>query len=207
MKTIEELLNGYRRFRNGCYGEQVDLYAQLARGQDPDIMLIGCADSRADPSDIFDTAPGELFTVRNVANLVPAYQPDGELHGVSAAVEFAVTGLQVKHIVVMGHGQCGGIKAALLAAETPVQGEFVGPWMRQLDGVRDEVLAKKPSDPYLALELAGVHHSLRQLMTFPFVASAVEAGTLALHGAWFAIASGELSWLESQDGSFEVVRH
>ncbi|MCA9002578.1 MAG: carbonic anhydrase [Planctomycetes bacterium] len=207
MKTIEDLLNGYRGFRRGVYGQQVDLYARLARGQDPDIMLIGCADSRADPSDIFDTAPGELFTVRNVANLVPPYQPDGSLHGVSAALEFAVGNLGVHHIVVMGHGQCGGVKACLHPERQRQAGEFVGPWVSQLDEVRDRVLAEQPSDPQLALELAGVHHSLKNLMTFPFVREAIAAGRLELHGAWFAISSGELSWLDSQEDCFQLVSH
>ncbi|MEZ6004815.1 MAG: carbonic anhydrase [Planctomycetota bacterium] len=207
MKTIEDLLNGYRRFRRGRYGEQVDLYARLARGQDPDIMLIGCADSRADPSDIFDTAPGELFTVRNVANLVPPCQEDGSLHGVSAALEFAIKSLKVKHVVVMGHGQCGGVRASLLAAEDRPVGSFIAPWVSLLDETRDEVLAKSPSDPQLALEFASVHFSLKNLMTFPFVRDAVESGHLELHGAWFAIASGELSWLDSQEDLFQLVEH
>ncbi len=205
MQTIQDLLAGYRRFRTGRYGEQAELYAKLARGQAPKIMLIGCADSRADPSEIFATAPGELFTVRNVANLVPKYGVDGDLSGVGTALEFAVNNLKVRHIVVMGHGQCGGMNACLQGAEN--SGGFLGPWVKQLVGLREEVLAKQPSDSQYAMELGGVRHSIANLSTYPFVQSAMDAGRLKLHGAWFSIGEGELSWLADPEGEFEIVSH
>ena len=117
MRTPEDLKNGYRAFRRGVYKHHANLYEELGRGQDPDIMIIACADSRAEPADIFNAAPGQLFVVRNVANLVPPYETGGGQHGVSAALEFAVTALEVEHIVIMGHGGCGGVQASLSAAD------------------------------------------------------------------------------------------
>ncbi|MCL4134482.1 UNVERIFIED_CONTAM: hypothetical protein GTU68_019020 [Idotea baltica] len=168
-------------------------------------MLIACADSRADPTDIFDAAPGQLFVLRNVANLVPPYEDGGGLHGVSAALEFAVTALKVKHIVVMGHGSCGGVSASLSAANDKPVGQFIAPWVSLLDAARDRVLKENPDDPQQALEFSGVGESLKNLMSFPFVRTAFEAGQLTLHGAWFAIAHGELSWRNPDTGVFETV--
>ncbi|MFN7056535.1 carbonic anhydrase [Hyphomonas sp.] len=205
MKSVDDMIAGYRRFRSGVYAEQAELYRQLGEGQDPDIMLIGCADSRADPSDIFDAAPGQMFVVRNVANLVPPYQPNGGLHGVSAAVEYAVNILKVRIIVVMGHGGCGGVAASLTKNDSPLIGEFVTPWVRLLDEARERVLASQPVNPQYALELEGIETSITNLMSFPFVREKVEAGTLALHGAWFAIKHGELHWRNGRTGRFEVV--
>lgn len=205
MKTPEDLKNGYRDFRRGTYRQQVDLYEELGRGQDPDIMIIACADSRAEPADIFNAAPGQLFVVRNVANLVPPYDTSGGLHGVSAALEFAVTALKVKHILIMGHGGCGGVNASLSAANDKPVGKFIAPWVSLLDKARDDVLASKLDDPQRGLEFAGIGTSIRNLMTFPFVKERVEAGELELHGAWFAIAHGELHWRDSKTGEFSVI--
>jgi len=205
MKTVDEMIAGYRRFRAGVYAEQADLYRQLGEGQDPDIMLIACADSRAEPSDIFNAAPGQMFVVRNVANLVPPYQPNGGLHGVSAALEFAVNILKVKIIVVMGHGGCGGITASLTKNDSPLIGEFVAPWVKLLDSARERVIASNPVNPQFALELEGIETSIENLMTFPFVREKVEAGTLAIYGAWFAIRHGELHWRNARTGRFEIV--
>lgn len=205
MKTIDDMIDGYRRFRSGVYAEQVELYQTLSQGQDPDIMLIGCADSRAEPSDIFNAAPGQMFVVRNVANLVPPYQPNGGLHGVSAALEFAVNILKVKIIVVMGHGGCGGITASLTKNDSPLIGEFVAPWVKLLDEARDRVLESQPVNPQFALELEGIETSIQNLMTFPFVRDKVEAGTLELHGAWFAIRHGDLHWRNARTKRFEIV--
>jgi len=205
MRTPEDLKDGYRQFRNGAYSRQVELYRTLGEGQDPDIMIIGCADSRAEPAEIFHAAPGQLFIVRNVANLVPPYENSPGLHGVSAALEFAVTALKVKHVVVMGHGGCGGIAASLLAADHKPVGEFVGPWVELLSKARDSVIADAPTDPQTALEHTGIGVSLDNLMTFPFVARAVEAGELELHGSWFAIGLGELHWRNRDTGVFEEV--
>jgi len=205
MRTIEQLIEGYLRFRAGVYAQQAALYRELGEGQSPAIMLIACADSRAEPSDIFAAAPGQLFVVRNVANLVPPYMPDGKLHGVSAALEYAVNVLKVEHIVVMGHGGCGGIQASLAGGGNPDIGEFVTPWVSLLDEARQRVLESDPINPQYALELEGIESSLGNLMSFPFVQRAVEAGTLTLHGAWFAIKHGELHWRNGKTGRFEIV--
>ncbi|MFN3911420.1 carbonic anhydrase [Hyphomonas sp.] len=205
MKTVGDLIAGYRRFRAGVYAEQAQLYRELGEGQDPDVMLIACADSRAEPSDIFNAAPGQMFVVRNVANLVPPYKPDGGLHGVSAALEFAVNVLKVRHIVVMGHGGCGGVTASLTESKSALIGEFVAPWVKLLDAARARVLESGSVNPQFALELEGIETSLENLMSFPWVAEAVAAGELELHGAWFAIKHGELHWRNPASKRFEVV--
>ena len=205
MKSIEELIEGYRRFRGGVYSKQAALYRELGEGQSPAIMLIACADSRAEPSDIFAAAPGQLFVVRNVANLVPPYMPDGKLHGVSAALEYAVNVLKVQHIVVMGHGGCGGVQACLAGGGNPDIGEFVTPWVSLLDEARKRVLESDSINPQFSLELEGIESSLSNLMSFPFVEKAVKAGELELHGAWFAIKHGELHWRNGKTGRFEMI--
>ncbi len=205
MLTPQNLIAGYRRFRSGAYREQAELYHKLGAGQTPEVMIIACADSRAEPAEIFAAAPGQLFIVRNVANLVPPYETVKGLHGVSAALEFAVTALKVKHIVVMGHGGCGGVAASLSAADNKPVGEFIAPWVELLNTARSEVLAQDPQDPQTALEFAGVGQSLANLMSFPFVQAAIEAGQLSLHGSWFAIGSGELHWRDPETGAFSLV--
>ncbi len=205
MKTVDDLIAGYRRFRAGAYAEQVQLYKELGEGQDPDVMLIACADSRAEPSDIFNAAPGQMFVVRNVANLVPPYKPDGGLHGVSAALEFAVNVLKVRHIVVMGHGGCGGVTASLTKNDSPLIGEFVAPWVKLLDDARQRVMDSGSLNPQFALELEGIETSLGNLLSFPWVADAVARGDLELHGAWFAIKHGELHWRNPKTRRFEIV--
>lgn len=205
MKSIPELLDGYRAFRDGPYRQQADLYETLGKGQSPKIMIIACADSRAEPADIFNAAPGQLFVVRNVANLVPPYEETDGLHGVSAALEFAVTALKVEHIVIMGHGGCGGVNASLSAAESRPVGQFIAPWVRLLDDARDKVLQAGSTDPQTDLEHAGIGTSIENLMTFPFVRDAIADGNLDLHGAWFAIAHGELHWRNNATGLFDKV--
>lgn len=204
-----ELLAGYRNFRSGRYASEVGRFKSLAEGQAPNIMVIGCADSRVDPATIFAADPGQLFVVRNVAALVPPFEVDGAYHGTSAALEFAVTQLQVKTIIVLGHGMCGGIAAALAAAEQQPIGQFIGPWVKQLDTVRDAFLqqatGQQPERHQQALEHLSVKYSLDNLTSFPFVAGAVSRKELALHGAWFSIAEGELHWLDDDTGAFEVV--
>jgi len=199
------LLAGYRRFRAERYPQEVERYRALAEGQRPEVMVIGCADSRVDPATIFSAGPGELFVVRNVAALVPPNEEGGIYHGTSAALEFAVGVLGVADIVVLGHGGCGGVAASLAAAERQPVGRFIRPWVELLGEVRDELLAQaEPAEGnQLALERLAVRRSLRNLETFPFVAEAVAAGRLALHGAWFAIAEGELHWLDPAGGDFE----
>ncbi len=205
MHSPDDLKEGYRRFRAGAYKTQVEHYRELGEGQNPDIMIVACADSRAEPAEIFDAAPGQLFIMRNVGNLVPPFDDSGGLHGVSAAVEFAVTALKVKHIVVMGHGGCGGVSACLSAADNKPVGRFIAPWVELLDETRDRVLERKPDDPQTELEHAAIGTSIQNLMSFPFVEAAVSAGELELHGAWFAIALGELHWRDNQTGTFDQV--
>jgi carbonic anhydrase len=207
MCAQHDLRSGYELFRNQRYAVEAEHYRQLGEGQSPRTMIIGCADSRVDPATIFSARPGELFVVRNVAAIVPPNEEDGGHHGTSAAIEFAVTGLKVENIVVMGHGQCGGIAASLAAAEQRPVGRFIAPWVQLLDGVRDELLSR--ADPFTreerqkALELMSIRQSLDNLMTFPFVAEAIESGKLALHGSWFSIAEGQLHWLDRERGTFE----
>ncbi|MDJ0968408.1 MAG: carbonic anhydrase [Kiloniellales bacterium] len=207
----ESLIEGYREFRRSEYPAQKRLFEALAaRGQVPQTMVISCCDSRVDPGRIFSAGPGELFVVRNVANLVPPCGKGGDYHGTSAALEFAVTGLKVRNIVVLGHASCGGVKACLEGAQDPgVGGRFIGPWMSILTSARDKVLSEHAdaSDEIRqrALELAGIVQSIENLHSFPFVAQAVAAGDLSLQGAYFGIATGELALLDSTSGRFNTV--
>lgn len=202
MHTIQDLKDGYRKFRTGAYRQQAEQYRELGTGQDPDVMVISCADSRVDPSEIFAAAPGQLFIVRNVANLVHARDADETAHSVASAVEFAVTALTVKHIIVLGHAACGGVKACLSAGNGAPVGEYIAPWVEALDATRDRVLETAPADPQTALEQAGVATSLDNLMSYSFVRDAVAAGALDLHGAWFDIGPGELHWRDDETGVF-----
>lgn len=209
MGIPKELHDGYRRFRAEAYAREAARYRNLARGQAPRTMVIGCADSRVDPATIFSAGPGELFVLRNVAALVPPLEETGTYHGTSAALEFAVSGLGVAHIVVLGHGLCGGVAAALAAAEQRPVGRFIAPWVELLAEIRDEVMAQTTAADadarQRALEQAAVRLSLRNAMSFPFVAEAVDEGRLALHGAWFSIADGALLWRDAESGSFKRV--
>lgn len=203
----ERLLNGYRAFMDGRYTHERDRYRDLAKeGQKPQTMVIACCDSRAAPETIFDCGPGELFVVRNVANLVPPYAPDGRHHSTSAALEFAVQSLGVKHIVVMGHGRCGGIGAALNPdAEPLAEGDFIGKWMALVAPAAETVAGNTmmtAGERQTALERISIRYSLANLRTFPYVADREAEGTLSLHGAWFDISTGEL-WAMNEAGDFE----
>lgn len=204
MPEFTELVRGYRRFRDQGYVEQKARYDMLAsEGQAPPVMVISCCDSRVDPATIFDTGPGQLFALRNVANLVPPYEIGGGLHGASAAIEFGVCGLQVKHIVVLGHGQCGGIGAALTGADLGLPGRsFIDDWMDIIADARDAVVASDCAHPQHALELEAIKVSLANLRSFPFIAEREAAGALKLHGAWFAIHDGVLHLLDEASGTF-----
>lgn len=208
MPEFKALLEGYRRFRTDAYAHQKARYDALENdGQSPPVMVISCCDSRVDPATIFDTVPGQVFALRNVANLVPPFETGGGLHGASAAIEFGVLGLEVKHIVVLGHGQCGGIKAAL-AGPNIGHGEttFVDHWMGIVQAARDDVVAQAPDNPQRALEWEAIKVSLRNLRTFPFIADREAQGELKLHGAWFAIAEGSLYVLDETDGRFALAQ-
>jgi carbonic anhydrase len=202
-EAIDELLAGYRRFRDGTWPERRLLLEDLAaRGQRPLAAVIACADSRLDPSAIFDAAPGALFVVRNVANLVPPYQPDAAYHGTSAALEFAVKGLGVSTIMVMGHAQCGGVQA-LMADHAGALTDFVMPWMQIAARAKARVdqTDATAAERQTACEHETVKVSLENLMTFPWVAAAVAEGKLRLQGAYYGIATGVLEFLDA-DGVF-----
>ena len=209
MVDVDALINGYQRFRSTGWSAQRDRWAQLAEGQSPKVMVIACSDSRVDPSQIFDASPGEMFVVRNVANLVPPFEPDSGRHGVSAALEFAVTQLQVEEIIVMGHGFCGGCAAALtrqFSGAQPGEGGFIAHWIDMLDDARTRVLEthKEPldRDAFRAMEHEAVRVSLRNLRTFPWVREREQQGALKLHGAFFAISDGALHLLDEESGAF-----
>jgi carbonic anhydrase len=203
----ERLVTGYRAFKRGRFARERARYAELAElGQRPEIMVIGCVDSRVSPEVIFDAAPGELLVVRNVANIVPAYNPDrASQHGVSAAIEFGVQALGVRHIVVLGHAQCGGIRAFANRRAPLSESDFIGRWMAQIApaAARIGLHADHASDDDLRrLELAAVTLSLENLRTFPWIADATARGALALHGAHFGVATGELMLRDPASGVF-----
>ena len=195
----DDLWAGYRRFRTGRYASERDRYRGLGEGaQQPRTMVVACSDSRSAPETIFDAGPGELFVVRNVAGLVPVYAPDAGSHAASAALEYAVLALEVRSIVVMGHGRCGGIAAALEAASPLTSTDFIGTWIagvRDLAGRLGPVATGDSDGRQLALERASVEHSLANLRTFPWIRSRETSGALRIHGAWFDIGLGELHTL------------
>jgi carbonic anhydrase len=208
MTGFTDLIEGYYRFRGTDWLQERERWAELSSGQSPKVMIIACSDSRVDPATIFGSRPGEVFVVRNVANLVPPFETGGGHHGVSAAVEFAVTKLKVEEIVVLGHGACGGVNAALtrsLAGAEIGQGGFVADWISLLDDAREKVVAEHGTgdEGQRALEQEGVRVSMANLLTFPFVSAATEAGALTIHGAVFAIADGKLRVL-GEDERFEA---
>ncbi len=201
------LMEGYKAFRAGNYRDQKDLYETLGtKGQNPEIMLIACSDSRVDPSDIFNAYPGEMFIVRNVANIVPPLDESEGYHGTSAAIEFAVEVLGVKAIIVMGHESCGGIQGCLSGMGHDPNAGYVGRWVSIINDVRDRVLARNlPEDEQLfEMELEGVRQSLSNLMTFPFIEQRVTAGALSLQGAYFSIIKARLLMADASGEFTEV---
>jgi carbonic anhydrase len=201
------LTKGYRAFKQEKFADERERYRRLAeQGQVPETMIIACCDSRAAPETIFNALPGEMFVVRNVANLVPPYEPDGHYHSTSAALEFAVQSLRVKHIVVLGHGRCGGIAAALNPAAEPLSpGDFIGKWMELLAPPAESVSGNKwmtDAEQRTALEHISVRHSIANLRTFPCVSILEDKDRLSLHGAWFDIAEGQLWVMAPDSGDF-----
>jgi carbonic anhydrase len=204
----EHLTDRFKRFKFRHFVPNQDHYEALAsHGQNPDVMVISCCDSRVDPETIFSAMPGELFVVRNVANLVPPYETTGKYHGVSAALEFAALNLRVKHIVVIGHSGCGGVRACLehdVTKQTTAQ--FISNWMSLLDDARDKVVKKHGNDTTAlrsaALEQEGVKTSLANLRTFPCIQILEKKGRISLHGAYFDISGGVLSVLNPATGEF-----
>ncbi len=203
----EPLADRYRRFKHRHFEPNIERYEELAAyGQSPQVMIVSCCDSRVDPETIFSAMPGELFVMRNVANLIPPYETGGTYHGVSAAIEFAVLNLRIKHLVIMGHSGCGGVKAALDRTARETEGQFITKWMAMLDTARLAVLASHQGaarkEMETALEREGIKTSLKNLRSFPFLAELEEKGRLALHGAYFDIASGTLSALNESTGKY-----
>ena len=210
MTFPQRLIDGYGTFASGRLQSEQHRYRELAEhGQTPEIMVIGCCDSRVSPEVIFDARPGELFVVRNVANLVPPFETEGTYHGVSAALEFGVAALKVKHIVVHGHAHCGGIKAFAEDAEPLSPGDFIGRWMSLMAPAAEKVgpRGSRSHEEYLVqMEKASIVNTLDNLMTFPRLRALVERGEIVLHGAYFGVASGELSVLDKQTGEFRPVK-
>ena len=203
------LIEGYHDFLDGRLRHEQDRYRELAEvGQSPEVMVIGCCDSRVSPEVIFDARPGELFVVRNVANIVPPYEPDGHAHGVSAALEFGVAALKVKHIVVLGHARCGGVKAFAENAEPLSPGDFIGNWMRLMAPAAAKAGPRRDlswPDYLTRLEQANVGNSLDNLKTFPRLRQLIETGQVAIHGAYFGVATGELLMRDERTGAFVAV--
>jgi len=201
------LLEGYYSFKQKKFAHESERYRRLAeQGQTPDTMVVACCDSRAAPEIIFNTLPGEIFVVRNVANLVPPHQPDGEYHSTSAALEFAVQSLKVKHIVVLGHGRCGGISAALNPTSKPLSpGDYIGKWMELLAPATAAVNSNQhmtSQEQQMALEHISITRSIANLRTFPCVSILEQRGRMSLHGAWFDISTGELLAMDPKSGEF-----
>lgn len=212
MPELAALIDGYRRFRSGAYQSYKARYDMLAaEGQSPKLLVIACSDSRVDPAQIFDVDPGQIFVVRNVAALIPPFETSPGHHGVSAALEYAVQVLQVRKIVVMGHGMCGGCRAALtreLHGTEPGRGGFIADWIAMLDDVRDPIVASHGTEgreAERAMEHAGVRVSLANLRTFPCIREKEKSGELQLVGAFFAISDGLLHLLDEASGTFRPI--
>ena len=205
---LSHLIDGYRRFRTTGWESNRERWRRLREGQQPEIMIIGCSDSRVDPAQIFDVDPGEIFVVRNVAALVPPFETTPGHHGVSAALEFALMVLKVKEIVVLGHGMCSGCRAALtgdLRGTARGEGGFIADWICMLDQEREPIATTlgttgRPAER--AMEEAAVMVSLANLRTFPGVRAHELDGTLKLRGAFFAISDGVLHLLDETTGKF-----
>jgi carbonic anhydrase len=201
------LIDGYESFKKGRFAEDSKRYRELAeKGQQPTTLIIACCDSRVGPETIFNAPAGDAFVVRNVANLVPPYQPDGHYHATSAALEFAIQVLKIREIVVLGHGGCGGIQAALNPGGEPLSpGDFIGKWMELL-GPPAEAIANNKwmtiAERQKALERISIRYSLANLRTFPCVSILSEKGRIGLHGAWFDIADGSLWLMDEKTGDF-----
>lgn len=212
MSFPQPLIDRYQRFKFRHFAPNSDKYQELAeKGQSPDVMIVSCCDSRCDPETIFSAMPGEMFVVRNVANLVPPFETDGTYHGVSAALEFAILNLRVQHIVIMGHSSCGGITAALKGrADEETDSRFIVKWMSMLDEAKSRL---KMSHPGVAdrgllqreMEYAGIQTSIANLRTFPCVQQLEAKGRLEIHGAHFDIGKGQLSVLDQGAKEFRAV--
>ena len=207
MDEMKKFVAGYRNFQNQYFCDENTCFKELQHSQSPKVMVIACSDSRVDPAILTGCEPGDMFMVRNVANLVPPYEHDGSLHGVSSALEYAVKHLKVEHIVIFGHSNCGGIKA-LMEQEGDTSGsEFVGRWVAIADRARKRIQKELGHKPFeiqcRACEMSSILLSLKNLLTFPWVEEAVEAGKIHLHGWYFDLATGDLLSYKAETGLFE----
>ncbi len=210
MTKFTDMIAGYRRFRSTDWQSERERWASLAEGQSPKVMVLACSDSRVEPAVIFDATPGEMFVVRNVAALAPPYETTPGHHGVSAALEFAVTQLEVAEIVVMGHGLCGGCAAALTGqfdGTESGEGKFIADWVSLLDDARVKVRSSHPTidqSAYLAMELQAIRVSIANLRSFPWISEREATGRLSLHGCHFSIADGHLHMLDEAEDTFRL---
>ena len=208
MTRFTNLVDGYRRFRSNEWKSERERWVELAEGQSPKVMVLACSDSRVEPAIIFDARPGEMFVVRNVAALSPPYETTPGHHGVSAALEFAVTQLEVEEVIVLGHGSCGGCAASLTGQFDGAPhgaGHFIASWVSLLDEARNSVLSNHDEldqEAFTEMELRAIQVSLANLRTFPFVAEREKAAKLTLHGCHFSIVDGKLYVLDEAEGVF-----
>lgn len=210
MEEIDKLLEGFRRFRERYYVREPELYQQLInRGQSPMALVIACCDSRVQPAQVMDTEPGDIFVVRNVANVVPPYEQDGKPHGTSAAIEFAVKHLLVRQIIVLGHGQCGGIRSLMEGKHQDHRYGFIDPWMDIVAPARERVLKEWPDATFdeqcRACEQANIDIALNNLMEFPWIREQVEKKEIFVHGWYFDIEQGILFGKDLASGKFTNV--
>lgn len=202
---MDQLIKGYRIFRETYFQRHREMFEELAQGQSPKALVISCCDSRVDPGLIFNARPGEIFSIRNVANLVPPFAPDDHYHSTSAAIEFAVRALKVSHIIVMGHAHCGGVRALLGAHE----GDFIGPWMRIAEPARDLAVKTAGDQSPEVIQRICEHETLKislaNLRTFPWIRHALQAGELRIHGWYYDLGKGELLELDEATGEFKAL--
>jgi len=209
MQEVKKLIDGYQRFHKKYFQEQPEIYNSLfEQGQSPKFLVISCCDSRVHPTQVLDTMPGDIFVIRNVANLVPVNEPDGKSHGTSAAMEFAIKHLDVKHIIVLGHSQCGGIKSLMEGDHLSHEYGFIDPWMEIAKAAREKIVNNYADEDFDAqcvrCEQASIKISLDNLKTFPWIKERYDAGKLFIHGWYFDIDSGCL--FAKQDDEFVPVK-
>jgi carbonic anhydrase len=209
MADVTKFLAGITNFQQQHFGENPELASSLASGQKPQALLIGCCDSRVDPALLTDSAPGDLFILRNIANLVPPYQKNDDYHGVSSTIEYAVCTLEVSDIIILGHSNCGGIKTLMESSPDEPTGEFIGNWVSIAAEARDKVLSKMPDAPpekkNLACEKEAILVSLKNLMSFPWVSERVAKGKLSLHGWHYDITDGHLQYYNQLTGEYATL--
>jgi carbonic anhydrase len=208
MHDIAKFISGFKKFQQSFFCKDSTLFERLSKGQSPKTMVIACSDSRVDPAILTNAAPGDLFVIRNIGNLAPPYDPDDGRHGVSAALEFGVKSLRVEHIIILGHGHCGGIRALMQPEEQRAElGEFVDQWVNIAASAKARVLEElpraSPEKQQKACEEAAVLVSMENLLSFPWIKERVSAERLTLHGWYFDLERGELLSYVPQTGSFE----